>query len=199
MFVRSLWYHALAPFTGMVERWRLLHTLALLAVLVSACGCRESSRQVRMVVAGSPSTIVYVPHVLAQQLGLYERQGLQISVDNVAGGSKGLQALLGGSADVVAGYFDHPVRMAAQGRRIRSFVTMTNYPGNVLLVSPATKKPIRSIKDLRGAVVGVSGLGSQVHLMLNYLLVQHGVSPDDVQTIPTAGQAAGVAALETDE
>ena len=45
------------------------------------------------------------------------------------GGAKALQALVGGSADVVSGYYDHTIQMAAEQRELVAFVTMLRYPG----------------------------------------------------------------------
>ena len=53
-----------------------------------------------------------------------------------AGGAKALQALVGGSADVVSGFYDHTIQMAAEGREIVAFVTMLRFPGLVLVTSP---------------------------------------------------------------
>jgi NitT/TauT family transport system substrate-binding protein len=170
----------------------------LLTPAVAASGCRRQveSERVRLVLAGTPATLAYLPHTIAQQLGFYRKQGLRVAADAVPGGTKGVQALLGGSADVVVGFYDHSIRMAAQGQAIQSFVTMTRYPGNVIVTSPAGSEKIRDIEGLRHALVGVPDLGSQAHVVLNYLLVQHGVQPSDVTAIATGSQQAAIAALE---
>jgi NitT/TauT family transport system substrate-binding protein len=86
--------------------------------------------------------------------------------------------------------------MAAQGQAIRSFITMTRYPGNILVVSAAKSKTVQTVEDLKNSTVGVSDLGSQSHLFLNYVLLRHGLAPSDVTTIATGTHRAAVAALE---
>jgi NitT/TauT family transport system substrate-binding protein len=147
-------------------------------------------------VAGTPGNLAFLPHTLARELGFYRQNRLEVQIDAVPGGTKAMQALLGGSADVVVGYYDHPIRVAAQGRAVKSFVVMTRYPGNVLIVSPATKRDIRRIKDLKGAAVGVPDPGSQLHLFVNYALSRNGLSPSDITVVSVGDQAGGVAALE---
>jgi len=49
---------------------------------------------------------------------------------------------------------------------------------------------------LKGSSVGVPDLGSQAHLVLNYLLVQHGLTPWDVTPVAMGSQNAALAALE---
>jgi NitT/TauT family transport system substrate-binding protein len=178
----------------MIQRRSFLISSAL---ITGACHTKKSAhRTVRLVIAGTPATLAYLPHTIAEQLNFYEKEGLSIAADAVPGGTKGVQALLGGSADVVVGYYDHSVRTAAQGQSVQSFVTMTRYPGNVILVSPAASERIRTIGDLRHASIGVPDLGSQAHLVLNFLLVRNGIAPADVTAVATGSQSAAIAALE---
>ena|SRR5215472_3128360 len=123
-----------------------------LAITASLAGCRSrySEGHVRMVTAGPASGLAYLPHVLAQQLGFYREQALSLQVESVLGGYR---ALMGGSADVVAGFFDHPVRIRALGRAVTAFVVLARYPGNAIVTSVRASKPIRHLTDLKGALV----------------------------------------------
>src|SRR5215469_2296186 len=128
--------------------------VTLAAFLVSFAGCKHATpgrQRVHMVIAGSPSVITYLPHVVATQLDLYRKAGLTVEIESVNGGTHGLQALIGGSCDVVLGFMDHPMRVASQGQELRAFVALTRYPGNVVIVSPAASKRIHRIEDLKGA------------------------------------------------
>jgi NitT/TauT family transport system substrate-binding protein len=162
-------------------------------------GCDRPPRQankVHIIGAGFPGTLAYLPHVLAQELGFYKEEGLEVQAESVPGGTNAMQALLGGSADVVAGYYEHSIRVAAQGRAVKSFIVMTRYPGNVLLVGPGAKKNIRRIEDLKGAAIGVNDPGSQGHLFVNYLLVRNGLAPSDITVVSVGTAPGGIAALE---
>src|SRR3954447_13048331 len=175
-------------------------SLVFLFVILMTGGCQRRSvpgQPVRIVVGGNASSPTILPHTLALELKLYEKEGVKTAIEIVPGGNKALQALLGGSADVVVGYYEHTVRMAAQGQALRSFVTMTHYPGNVLIVSPTASQSKRTIEDLKNSFVGVSDLGSQGHFFLNYVLSRHGLSPADVTAVSMSGSmTAAVAALE---
>ena len=74
--------------------------------------------------------------MLAEQLGEYKKAGLDVEVVDFKGGSQSLQAVMGGSADVVSGYFDHCVNLAAKNQSLVSFVVYDRYPGFALVVSP---------------------------------------------------------------
>ena len=104
--------------------------------------------------------------------------------------------MIGGSADVVSGYFDHCVNLAAKGQQLEAFVVYDRYPGLVLVVSPAHKDEIKSIKDLAGKKVGVSAPGSSTDFFLKYLLKKNGVDPNSAAVIGVGLGATAVAAME---
>ena len=118
--------------------------------------------------------------MLAKQLGEYDKAGVEVELIDFKGGSQALQAVIGGSADVVSGYYDHCVNLAAKGQSLQSFVVYDRYPGMVLAVSPEAKD-IKSIKDLAGKAVGVSAPGSSTDFFLKYLLAKNGMDPTSDQ------------------
>src|SRR5690349_11438 len=123
----------------MMSRW-----IAAAALLVlTSCATKPtapSRTQVRIAVGGT-AQLIYLPATMAQILGFAREENLDIALLDFPGGSKALEALLGGSADVVCGFYDHTVQMAAQGRDLKAFVTMLRYPGLVLVaVSPKVRR-----------------------------------------------------------
>ena len=88
--------------------------------------------------------------MLAKQLGEYEKAGVNVEMVDFKGGSQALTAVLGGTADVVSGYFDHCVNLAAKDQALQAFVVYDRYPGLALVVSPKQTGTIKSIKDLAG-------------------------------------------------
>ncbi len=174
--------------------------IALLLAAVSACGAERppdarAPIDVRIAVGGQ-GLLVYLPTTLAAQLGHYRAEGLNVTIQDFPGGAKALQALVGGSADVVSGYYDHTIQMAAEGRRLKAFVTMLRYPGLVAAVSPAAQGRITSVEDFAGAVVGVTAPGSSTHFFVNHLLATHGLPPDAISVTGIGGTATAVAAME---
>ena len=166
-----------------------------LAIPASLAGCRSrySEGHVRMVIAGSAPNLGYLPHALAQQLGFYREQALSLQVESVLGAQK---ALMGGSADVVVGYFDHPVRITALGRTVTAFVVLARYSGIAIVASGRASKPIRHLTDLKGRLVGIPSRGGAVDFFTKYLLIRHGLSPGDVRLTPVGAAATALAALE---
>ena len=104
--------------------------------------------------------------------------------------------MIGGSADVVSGYFDHCVNLAAKNQSLVSFVVYDRYPGFALVVSPKQTAEIKSIKDLGGKKIGVSAPGSSTDFFLKYMLSKNGVDPNSVGVIGIGLGATAVAAME---
>ena len=148
------------------------------------------------VAVGGADCLCYLPTVLARQLGEYDKAGLEVELVNLKGGSDALKAVLGGSADVVSGYFDHCVNLAAKKQEMQAFVVYDRYPGLVLVVSPAHTNEIKSIKDLAGKKVGVSAPGSSTDFFLKFLLKKNGLDPTSAAVIGVGLGATAVAAME---
>ena len=167
---------------------------ALVALLLISA---PAAAQTRITIAvGGGGCLCYLPTVLAKQLGEYEKAGLAVDLVDLKGGSDALKAVLGGSADVVSGYFDHCVNLAARKQELLSFVVYDRYPGEVLVVSPAHTSEIKSIKDLSGKKVGVSAPGSSTDFFLKFLLKKNGIDPASVAVIGVGLGATSVAAME---
>ncbi len=140
--------------------------------------------------------MVYLPTTLAQELGFYREEGLDVELQDFAGGAKALQALVGRSADVVCGFYDHTIQMAAEGRALVAFVTMLRFPGLVLVTSPQSAGAVKTIEDLKGRIAGVTTAGSSSQMLLAYLLQRHGVPSDSVSITAIGSAATAIAAIE---
>src|SRR5258705_7790313 len=171
---------------------RLAGTLLALA-LTSGFAAAQSKITVAV---GGGACLCYLPTVLAKQLGEFDKAGLSVELVDLKGGSDALKAVLGGSADVVSGYFDHCVNLAAKKQELQSFVVYDRYPGLVLVVSPSHNGEIRSVKDLAGKKVGISAPGSSTDFFLKYLLKKNGLDPAGVSVIGVGLGATAVAAME---
>ncbi len=167
---------------------------ALLMVLMAG---QFAAAQTKVTVAvGGGACLCYLPTVLAKQLGEFDKAGLSVELVDLKGGSDALKAVLGGSADVVSGYFDHCVNLAAKKQELQSFVVYDRYPGLVLVVSPKHTNEIKSIKDLAGKKVGVSAPGSSTDFFLKYQLKKNGLDPAGTSVIGVGLGATAVAAME---
>src|SRR5580704_6975304 len=102
---------------------RLLAPLAVLAALVPGAAPAKDALPHVSVAVGGAGCLCYLPTMLAKQLGEYEKAGVDVELINFKGGSQALTAVIGGSADVVSGYYDHCVNLAAKHQELQAFVT----------------------------------------------------------------------------
>ncbi|MBN8937821.1 MAG: ABC transporter substrate-binding protein, partial [Rhizobiales bacterium] len=148
------------------------------------------------IAVGGAGCLCYLPTVLAHQLGEFKKAGVEVELVDFKGGSQSLTAVIGGSADVVSGYFDHCVNLAAKKQALEAFVVYDRYPGLALVVAPKQTGKIKSVKDLANMKVGVSAPGSSTDFFLKYLLHKNGVDPNSVAVIGVGLAATAVAAME---
>src|SRR5579885_3656453 len=155
---------------------------AAAAALLMSSGIAFAQSKITLAVGGA-SCLCYLPTMLAKQLGEYEKAGLNVEVVDFKGGSESLKAVIGGSADVVSGYFDHCVNLAAKNQHLQAFVVYDRYPGLALVVAPKNTATIKSVKDLAGKRVGVSAPGSSTDFFLKYLSKKNGVDPASIGVV----------------
>jgi sulfonate transport system substrate-binding protein len=173
----------------------LRRLVTVLGALLLSSGLAFAQSKVTLAVGGG-GCLCYLPTILAKQLGEFEKAGINVEVVDFKGGSESLKAVIGGSADVVSGYFDHCVNLAAKGQHLQAFVVYDRYPGLALVVSPKHSDEIKSVKDLANKKVGVSAPGSSTDFFLKYLLSKNGVDPNSVGVVGVGLGATAVAAME---
>ena len=183
-----------------------LGLLALLAVAAcggaaappSAGGAPLEKTAVKMGVGGQ-SQFIYLPLTLADQLGYFKAEGITVEIIDLKGGSQALTALLGGSVDVVTGFYEHTIRTQVQGKKIEMFALFDLYPGLVLMVGKKHVDQVRSIKDLVGKPVGVTSPGSSTDEMVKYLLKQAGLDPKAIPVVGIGSGSQAIAAIQSDQ
>jgi NitT/TauT family transport system substrate-binding protein len=148
---------------------------------------------------GGKGLLYYLPLTLAERLGAFKEQGLNVTINDFAGGSRSLQALIGGSIDVVAGAYEHTIRMQAKGQDIKAIIEMGRFPGMVLAVKKQHEGKVKTFGDLKGMKIGVTAPGSSTNFVLNALIAKGGLKPTDVSIIGVGAGPSAVAAVKKGE
>jgi len=173
--------------------------LTLAAAMAQGCspsGSRKSADATTVRLALPKNPVFYLPAYLARELGYFEAEGLSVDIQDLPGGAKNIQAMLGGSADLIGAVYEHTLWLAAENRHTRCFVLFIDRPGLMLVVSPLAAKTVRSIADLKTKNVGVATPGSQSHFFVNHLLEKNKMSAGDVSVVGIGMGSAAVAAIE---
>ena len=181
-----------------MRRRTLIHALpaALAAPALVAHAQTLEKPQIALAVGGK-NLLYYLPLSIAESLGYFKAEGLEVTISDFAGGAQSLRALVGGSVDVVSGAFEHTVNMQAKGQRLRAFVLMGRAPQIVLGVNPKALPNFKAVTDLKGKKIGVTAPGSSTNVMANFVLAKAGLKPSDVSFIGVGASSGAVAAMRS--
>jgi NitT/TauT family transport system substrate-binding protein len=170
--------------------------VGVIAAWAPACGQAIEQKSVTIAVSAPPSQLYFLPVVLTRQLGYFAQEGVAVELQHFNAGSKALESLVGGSADIVAGAYEHTMRMQAKGVDLQSFVLFGRYPQNALGIAKSKAASYRSPADLKGQKVGITGPGSATEVFLNLVLHQAGLQPSDVTPVTVGAATVAVAAMK---
>src|ERR1700737_4008991 len=144
------------------------HAGIALAVIVLA-SARDGAQQIehpKLTLSIGTFIISYLPLPVADSKGFFKNQGLDVTVQNFgASGAKALQSLIGGSSDVVVGFYDHTVQMQAEGQDVRCVILLNRNPGIALAVRDDLAGAIKTPKDLAAKKIGITGPGSSTDFL----------------------------------
>lgn len=141
---------------------------------------------------------IYLPAKLAEALGYFKDEGLDVELLNEPAGVDAENEMLAGAVQGVVGFYDHCIDLQSKGKFVESIVQFSQAPGEVELVS--VKHPeIKSAADFKGMSLGVTGLGSSTNFLTQYLVVKSGVALGDITSIPVGAGATFIAAMQQDK
>jgi NitT/TauT family transport system substrate-binding protein len=147
------------------------------------------------IAVGGKNLLYYLPLTIAESLGYFKTEGLDVTIADFAGGSRALQAMIGGSADVVSGAFEHTINMQVKGQRLRAFALQGRAPQIVLGINPKTMPNFKSVAELKGKKLGVTAPGSSTNVLANFVLGKAGLKPSDVSIVGVGAGSGAVAAM----
>src|SRR6185369_11081516 len=173
-----------------------LYVLFFFLLVLAACSRPAQPTTIRMAVGGQ-TQFIYLPLTLADQLGYFKDEGLSVQISDLRGGSEALAALMGGSVDMVTGFYEHTIRAQSQGKHLVMVALFDRYPGLVLMVGKQHLNDVHSIKDLVGKPVGVTAPGSSTDQLVKYILRQNSLDPQSIPVV-TGGTTTMVAAFKQD-
>ena len=168
------------------------------ALALPAVGRAQSVEKPKLTIAvGGKNLLYYLPLTVAEVRGYLKDEGLDVTIADFAGGSRALQALIGGSADIVSGAFEHTINMQVKGQRLRAFVLQGRAPQIVLGINPKTMPNFKTVADLKGKKLGVTAPGSSTNVLANFVLAKVGLKPGDVSIIGVGAGSGAVAAMRS--
>lgn len=181
-----------------LSRRAALAALALSTSLSFASGAiAQNAEKPRLTLGvGGKQLLYYLPLTVAEKKGFFKDEGLDVTINDFGGGAKSLQALVGGSVDVVTGAYEHTIRMQAKGQDIRAVIELGRFPAITIAVRKDLADKVKTAADFKGLKIGVTAPGSSTALTAQYAMIKAGLKATDAPIIGVGAGASAVASVK---
>src|ERR1700682_4031332 len=187
-----------------MQRWTKHVSLAALALLaVTACGSSATPSQTSTttpypvkIMVGGLSKQIYLPNMLAQQLGYFKEQNLTVTLIDEGSGQGSETEVVAGNVDAGSGAYSHPVELNALGKKIETICQFGIAPGEAEMVSTKKADTIKSPADLKGKNLGVTDIGSGTHTITLAILGKAGYQGSDAHFVAVGAGNTFIAAIK---
>jgi NitT/TauT family transport system substrate-binding protein len=187
-----------------IRRRLVIAAVAMLALAGCANNASKAPTQQAGTAGGAKVSImvgglnkqIYLPFMLAQQLGLYGQQGLDITLTDEPAGVDATTDMLAGKVDGVGGFYDHTIALQGIGKAAESVVSMLQVPGEVELCRNDLKGQINSAADWKGRSLGITDVGSSTDFLTQFLAQRSGVDPTTTHRVGVQAGATFIGAME---
>ncbi|TWC67503.1 ABC transporter substrate-binding protein [Herbaspirillum sp. SJZ099] len=175
---------------------RTLLSLAVASAALAALPGQALAAGKITIMVGGITKMVYLPAKLAEQLGYFKEEGLDVELQSQPAGVDAENELLAGAVQAVVGFYDHSIDLQTKGKEITAITIFGQVPGEVELVSTKAAPNFKSMADARGKTLGVTGLGSSTNFLTQYLASRHGISSKEFSVLPVGADNTFIAAMK---
>ncbi len=157
---------------------------------------RAEKTKVTLAVSGKAG-LYYLPLTLAEQLGYFEQEGIELEVIEFQSALRAQQALTSGAVDAVCGSFDHVITLHSKNQLVQSFVALGRTPQMAMGVSLKNMPHYKEMIDLKGKKIGIIAPGTASNMMASLLMERAGVQPGEVSFIGVGTAGGAMAAIRS--
>ena len=176
------------------ELGRALLALSFVLVQCAIASLAPAQEKVRFPIGASSKTFSYGPLWLAQKLGYFEREGLDVQIVVMRGTPITLQALATESIYAANAGTDGVITAVDKGLDFAMVGSLLNN----LSMSLVAAKPYKTFDDLRGKTIGSQTLTTGTGFALRLVLRAHGLEyPRDYQIFNVGGVTDRYLALQS--
>src|SRR5690349_6515990 len=177
-----------------------------MATVLAACGGSNNAAS-----GGSPAAVqpvdlklmvgglnkqIYLPNMLAKQLGYFDEQKINITLVDEGSGQGTEDEVVAGNVDAGSGAYSHPVELNAKGKKIETICQFGIAPGEAEMVASRKAGSITGAADLKGRNLGVTDIGSGTHTITLALLGRAGYKGSDAHFIAVGAGNTFIAAIK---
>lgn len=179
-----------------VRRMVFVCCMLLIGAATSGAMAQQiEQKHLTLAVGGVTGQMDKLPLAIAVHLGYFKEEGLDVDVVDFNSGAKGLEALVGGSAEVAQGAYEHVPELQAKGVDLLSFVLFSRFPSNVLMIPKSSVSGFHGIADLKGKTIGISSPGSATQSFFALVLKRNGMTLDCCSYVGVGTGPTAVAAM----
>ena len=170
--------------------------------LLAACGSAPSTGSGGVetvslkIIVGGLSKQIYLPNMLAKQLGYFTDQHLDVTLIDEGSGQASEDEVLAGNVDAGSGAYVHPMVLNAAGKKIETICQFGIAPGEAEVIDARKAGSIQSPNDLKGKNLGVTELGSGTHTLTLAILGKAGIDPTKEHFIAVGAGDTFIAAID---
>jgi NitT/TauT family transport system substrate-binding protein len=169
--------------------------LVILALSIGIPVTGHASDKILIAASGLAKQI-HLPEVLCEKLGYFAQQGLDVEYVNI--GNSGVNAenqLIAGVVQAASSSYDHTIDLQSKGKYITTIVQFMAAPGEAELVPTKFAEQIKTLADLKGHTLGVSGLGGMTDYLSRTLALRGGLAPNDISLLGIGADSTFIAAM----
>jgi NitT/TauT family transport system substrate-binding protein len=185
--------------TGALTR-RTFHLSLLLAASIAVPNAYAQPKPERSKIAiavGGKASFYHLPLTIAEQLGYFKAEGLDVEIVDFASSARAMQAVASGSADVVSGAYEQILNLQSKNQFFQSFVLQGRAPQVALGVSTKTMPDFQTWADLKGHRMGIAAPGGSTNMVANLVLSGAGLKTSEVSYVGVGNAAGALAALRS--
>src|SRR6202162_2590270 len=173
-----------------------LSTLLVAATMAVSTQASAADTPKITIMVGGITKIIYLPAKLTEQLGYFKDEGLNVELQSQPAGVDAENELLAGAVQAVVGFYDHSIDLQSKGKEVTALVIFGQVPGEVEMVSTQASATIKSMADVKGKTLGVTGLGSSTNFLTQYLAAKQGILPNQYSVLPVGADNSFIAAIK---
>ena len=138
---------------------------------------------------------IYLPYQLAQDLGFYQKYGVNVQLSTEQEGGVGAEtAMVSGQVDMAGAWYVHAIDFQAKGKNVVDVVQLSGAPGEREMC--AKSSGITSPAQWKGKSLGVTDIGSGTDSLTLYLAARYHLSSKDITRVGVGAGPTFVAALQ---
>ncbi len=176
--------------------WLLAGALAWAGALPRVATAQAKPEKPRVMIAVEDrASFSYLPLTIAERLGYFAAEGLEVETFDVANGLRVAHSGTEAVPDVLGGSFEQTIQWQGKNQYFRQFVLLGRAPQAAIGISPRTMANYKTTADLKGRRVGVPVTGTAGAMVASMVVLRSGLSLSDVQFVEVASAAAALAAV----